>query len=65
MRRMKEKVKKKKDETNTVKMAARCVCQAPFSNPKAEPEISFGYAGAERMKNPLAGLQWRGIFDTI
>jgi hypothetical protein len=31
------------------------VCKALFSNPKAEPEISFRYANAERVRNPLAG----------
>jgi hypothetical protein len=33
--------------------------QALLSDPKAEAEALFGYAGAERMRNPLAGMPAR------
>jgi hypothetical protein len=35
--------------------ACSCVCQALLSDPKARSKVCFGYAGAERMRNPLAG----------
>jgi hypothetical protein len=35
--------------------AASRVCQAPFSNPKAQIKGCFRDANAERMRNPLAG----------
>jgi hypothetical protein len=37
------------------KNAGSRVCQTPFSAPKARSKVRFGYAGAERMRNPLAG----------
>jgi hypothetical protein len=40
--------------------------QAPFSNPEARSKICFGYASAERMRNPLAGKTLgRRIFMTM
>jgi hypothetical protein len=38
-----------------LKPAGGRVCQVLFSNPKARSKCCFGYANAERMRNPLAG----------
>jgi hypothetical protein len=35
--------------------AASRVCQSLLSDPKARSKALFGYAGAERMRNPLVG----------
>jgi hypothetical protein len=46
------------------KPAGGRVCQSPFSGPAARSKCRFGYAGAERMGNPLAGAYANRHFRT-